>query len=120
MLSLDAALLHGLHALNKGYWPVVASLLDKDTLATVMSLPYATKPLTRGRTGVRGRGKGRGVGREWGQAWGEREWVGSYATKPLTRGGDGGARVGQGEGMGLGLGCEAVGGVLSHQAAHER
>lgn len=82
MLSLDAALLHGLHALNKGYWPVVASLLDKDTLATVMSLPYATKPLTRGR--------------------------------------DGGARVGQGEGMGLWLGCEAVGGVLSHQAAHER
>ncbi|XP_042860073.1 pleckstrin homology domain-containing family M member 2-like isoform X3 [Penaeus japonicus] len=52
VLSLDAALLHGLHALNKGYWPVVASLLDKDTLATVMSLPYATKPLTRGRAWI--------------------------------------------------------------------
>ncbi|XP_050702288.1 pleckstrin homology domain-containing family M member 2-like isoform X3 [Eriocheir sinensis] len=52
VLSLDAALLHGLRSLGRGYWPVVATLLDRPSLNTIMSLPYATKPLTRGRSWV--------------------------------------------------------------------
>lgn len=48
MLSLDAALLHGLHSLGRGYWPVVAALLDKQSLTTITALPYATKALARG------------------------------------------------------------------------
>lgn len=48
VLSLDAALLHGLHSLSRGYWPVVATLLDKASLSTITSLRYATKPLARG------------------------------------------------------------------------
>ncbi|XP_042240184.1 uncharacterized protein LOC121878195 isoform X2 [Homarus americanus] len=52
VLSLDAALLHGLHSLSRGYWPVVAALLDKQSLTTITNLPYATKPLSRGRSWV--------------------------------------------------------------------
>ncbi|XP_045615986.2 serine-rich adhesin for platelets isoform X1 [Procambarus clarkii] len=52
VLSLDAALLHGLHSLNRGYWPVVAALLDKQSLATITMLPYATKSLSKGRSWV--------------------------------------------------------------------
>ena len=49
MLSLDAALLHGLRSLGHGYWPVVATLLDRPSLNTITALPYATKPLARGK-----------------------------------------------------------------------
>ncbi|XP_071548526.1 uncharacterized protein [Panulirus ornatus] len=52
VLSLDAALLHGLHSLSRGYWPVVAALLDKQSLTTISALPYATKALARGRSWV--------------------------------------------------------------------
>ncbi|XP_063883370.1 uncharacterized protein LOC135112666 isoform X4 [Scylla paramamosain] len=52
VLSLDAALLHGLRSLGHGYWPVVSTLLDRPSLSTITSLPYATKPLTRGRSWI--------------------------------------------------------------------
>lgn len=48
VVSLDAALLHGLRCLARGYWPAVAPLLDRTTLATISALPYATTSLARG------------------------------------------------------------------------
>ncbi|XP_068214955.1 uncharacterized protein prd1 isoform X2 [Palaemon carinicauda] len=50
VLSLDAALLHGLHSLNRGYWAAVSSLLDKPSLSMLNNLPYATKPIAKGRS----------------------------------------------------------------------
>ncbi|CAL4069516.1 unnamed protein product, partial [Meganyctiphanes norvegica] len=49
VLSLDAALLHGLHNLTCGYWSLLSSFLDKTSLKTINSLPYATTQLSRGR-----------------------------------------------------------------------
>ncbi|KAK7071275.1 hypothetical protein SK128_015989 [Halocaridina rubra] len=50
VLSLDAALLHGLHSLSRGYWPAVSLLLDKPSLSMLSKLPYATKPISKGRS----------------------------------------------------------------------